>query len=311
VSPYLADRSFIFGIFHPHWRTPIDFVSDEMFDLGAGVSLTWVPDWMKDRETTRRLGWEDRRLMRRAKLMLQYEIPIFGDAREMLSGLYGASTALWLARPTHVTLLTAFHAGHDDDHPDPHGWIPHCWQHVERVRPSPVYHKRTMRRRDLERAKRLHLAIMSTSLGPDVATALSSLWTALTARWIEGRHISLWIALEALFGSSSVGETTYRLAHRLALFLGGDASNCRSLYRDAVDSYRLRSQLVHGHRLTKQELTPHHALLWKTERMLRDALVGILESAALMDAFKGRNREPFLDDLVFRGRPARTADASG
>jgi hypothetical protein len=299
--PYLPDRWFLFGVIHPHWPAP-ELNPDEEFEFGD-VKLTRVPSWIRHRETTRRLSWEDRRLVKRSEFMLQREIPMTLHARAGLPSFYHATLALWLARPTHLTLVAAFHAGHDDDHPATHGWVPHCWQSAERLRPHPEYHKAAMTRSDLELAKRLLGGLCAEPFPPDLRSALVSLWSALTDHWVEGRYIQLWVALEALFGNSSPGETTYRLAHRLAMFLGQDGEHRDRIYRDAIQGYRLRSKVVHGHRLREDELSAHSASVWRSEELLRTALAKILTSPSLLKSFARKTREPFLDSLVFRGSP--------
>lgn len=300
MSPYLSDRYFVFGIIHPHWPSPNADLSSP-FDLGAGVSLARVPEWLKDRETTRRLSFDDRRLVvRRSRLVLQTEIPVFAHGAVGKLPLYRASLALWLARPSHINLIAIAHAGHDDDHPDPHGWVLHCWLPVERLRPHPEYHKTVLTQTDLDAAKKLNTALSNFSKETTVEFAAWLLWSALTNPAWESRYVSLWVALEGLFGASAPGETVYRLANRIAMFLGRDGAEARELHHEVLKAYRTRSQIVHGRRLKVTRQSDDDAVTWGTEKLLQRSLTKILQSDGLAQSFEGRNRDVFLDDLVFR-----------
>lgn len=108
--------------------------------------------------------------------------------------------------------------------------------------------------------------------------------------------IDLWVALEALF-SPSDGELRYRIALRVAYYIGSPEER-EEIYLTLVDSYDLRSQVVHGRTLEvgttkKLKLDPSEALR-RTEDYLRRALRNIILS-----------RNPFkpddLDKVIARG----------
>ena len=72
---------------------------------------------------------------------------------------------------------------------------------------------------ELERGRDLFNRLVGVGERGVSNTAIVFLRRALVENvWIF-RFVFLWISLEALFGPSSAGETTYRLCQRIALFL--------------------------------------------------------------------------------------------
>lgn len=69
----------------------------------------------------------------------------------------------------------------------------------------------------------------------------------------EDKLIDCWISLESLLLSGTKDELSYRVALRLAEFLGENGSERSSIYKDARISYEWRSAIVHGSSSKKLE----------------------------------------------------------
>ncbi|MFP4642360.1 MAG: hypothetical protein ACLFPU_09340 [Dehalococcoidia bacterium] len=102
----------------------------------------------------------------------------------------------------------------------------------------------------------------------------------------EDKLIDYWIALESLFVPDSTEELSYRTALRIAAFLGSDGVERTQIYKQMKDSYRLRSEIVHGSiRKRKKNVGPTE-LIKLSRSYLRQALLRILESGRPFDPSK-------------------------
>jgi hypothetical protein len=94
---------------------------------------------------------------------------------------------------------------------------------------------------------RLHDQLSLVTSDPVLAFALRRLEAAGERMAPEDQLVDYWIALEALFGQSSVkGEVLYRLALRMARFLEGDLKAREHLRGKVLAYYGVRSRVVHG-----------------------------------------------------------------
>jgi hypothetical protein len=96
--------------------------------------------------------------------------------------------------------------------------------------------------------------------------------SGLSRRGVADGFIDYWIALEGLFGEKG-GELVFRLALRLAAFLGSGGAERQRIFASAKASYDLRSQLVHGSS-ANLDMAPINA----AELMIRQALYKIIRS---------------------------------
>lgn len=131
-----------------------------------------------------------------------------------------------------------------------------------------------------------------------VRIALSRLNYRDDGSFAEDRFIDLWIALEALFSPLDAREVTYRLALRIAYFIGGDSQERERIYKSVVKLYALRSKVVHG-----KTRHPWGSVVWGstpeldlTREYLRRALIKIV---TMDQEFKAEA----LDILISRGAP--------
>jgi len=91
---------------------------------------------------------------------------------------------------------------------------------------------------------------------PRIKVALSRLGYLLDREEDVDCFIDAWVALEALFSGSSKSEVRYRLAFRIANFLGGQSPDKQEVFDLLYSSYDLRSRLVHGDRDQPDEKYP-------------------------------------------------------
>jgi hypothetical protein len=97
----------------------------------------------------------------------------------------------------------------------------------------------------------------------------------------EDRLIDAWIALESLFMPDvDPREATYRLALRIAYFLGRTPQERLTIDKDVRDSYKLRSDVVHGRSYKQPDLG---AATEKTLGYLRAILRALLLQEGELD----------------------------
>lgn len=86
----------------------------------------------------------------------------------------------------------------------------------------------------------------------------------------EDKLIDFWIALEGMFlTEGNTGELRFRSALRMAHYVGGSPEERWDIYRNMKRSYDLRSLVVHGERVKKEEV---NTAATGTEEVLRRAL---------------------------------------
>jgi hypothetical protein len=79
-----------------------------------------------------------------------------------------------------------------------------------------------------------------------LALALRRFESSFTRHQAEDILIDLWIGFEALLLPDGQSELSYRAALRIAQLVAGDGAQRRETFRQARESYRYRSQVVHG-----------------------------------------------------------------
>jgi hypothetical protein len=100
----------------------------------------------------------------------------------------------------------------------------------------------------------------------------------------EDRLIDAWISLEALLLGGLEGELSYRVAVRLAEFLGISGADRKTIYNNARISYTWRSVIVHAlnsERIAKRQ--PLQEAVRLTTEYLRSALLKVLDLPGKFD----------------------------
>ena len=111
-------------------------------------------------------------------------------------------------------------------------------------------------------------------------------WNTVFERFDEDDAlIDYWIALEGLFVPDTFQELRHRSAFRIGAYLGEAPDQREQIYKELLDSYDLRSKIVHGGVPTNKRKTE---LINITRSYLRRALVQILSS---IDRFDPRTIE--------------------
>lgn len=106
-------------------------------------------------------------------------------------------------------------------------------------------------------------------------------WNNVFERFdIDDALIDYWIALEALFVPDSFQELRHRSSFRIAGYLGETSDQREQIFKDLLDSYDLRSRIVHGGVPANKRKTE---LINITRSYLRRALIQILPSAGTFD----------------------------
>ncbi|MBI4282937.1 MAG: hypothetical protein HY663_00535 [Chloroflexi bacterium] len=101
---------------------------------------------------------------------------------------------------------------------------------------------------------------------------------------LEDRLIDAWISLEALLLGGLDGELSYRVAIRLAEFLGTTGADRKAIYDNARISYTWRSVIVHAlnsKKVAKRQPLPETVRL--TTEYLRSALLKVLDLSNQFD----------------------------
>lgn len=102
---------------------------------------------------------------------------------------------------------------------------------LEPIRPHENYAEASLRPNDLLMADTLATAIQKLPHPSSVWTAIRFLWLALTQQDVwESRYVSLWVAIEALFGPENRMSITKALSARVARFLNSDLKEARVAY---------------------------------------------------------------------------------
>jgi len=291
-------------------RRGLNFDLAEPFDLGNRVALSPRPDWLTRESITKNLGWVQREVLigqARYALRVDYEAASLGDPDPSWKGearsiqdtsaecLYMANVALWLARPSPAAFGLVVHAEKHDDE-----WVHRQSFFFDSVKVHENDQRNGLGRHDLTQARTLNVALAGLPRDGAPWASARVLWKALTEDWWEGRYLLLWVALEALFGPLSPGETTYRLSQNLAFFLTSNAGEAHTTFRAAKESYEWRSKIVHGMRLARLPKEKSSELLYRSESFVRRALVRILSERTLIELFSSnKRREEFLSTIPF------------
>lgn len=130
---------------------------------------------------------------------------------------------------------------------------------------------------------------LQANLGRSAEVALRRFDLAYQRRHSEDRLIDYWVALEALI-SEGQQELTYKMAMRIAHFLGKSANDRVALYEGLKKAYGVRSAVVHG-RGSKRQIEEAEVV---SGTALRDCLRRMV--------LEGKTPDPQrLDELIARG----------
>jgi len=292
-----------------HTVVPIQNVKlepEQRFEFAGGVVLAATPPWVPKEKMLERLSEWDRKAVQEcpAALIAIYEAAALGDPdpawvgaepKSIQESKYElcvlANLALWLSRPSPVHFAVVLHAPELGAEP--------IGQRVSRhspllCHPADVASRITLD--DIALAMRLHTTLAAVARDTSIWTAIRATWSSLQLNVEHIRYALLWVALEALFGPDDAREMTFRLSQRMALFLAKDRAEAKDLFATAKHGYGFRSKIVHGR---WKEEPDGLARMAEAEGLVRRSFLRILLEQPFTEAFAGRGREAFLDNLAF------------
>jgi len=293
----------------------LDAQMEMPFNFGQGVAFCPLPDWLKEEQILDKLSYGQRQDLLRLSfsLVAEYQADALHTFDSGWTGhtpkskqahaielIHLANLALWLAQPSKIGFEILIHA----DQPDAHTWILRQLHVFHPLIPLARYTRARLGKNDFELAKELYLALTRLTNSPRegvVWTVIHALRQALTEQTWVIRYLLLWVALEGLFGPEDAREVTFRLSQRAAFFLAGDRREAQELFSMVKTGYSWRSKVVHGMRLSKLAKKNSEQMMSEAEELLGRSLKRLLNDLQIVQSFAGKNRERYLDDLVFSG----------
>lgn len=107
-------------------------------------------------------------------------------------------------------------------------------------------------------------------------------WRDSADRGRDDDHlIDYWIALEALFMPDSDKKIKETVSRRVSRYIGTDSKAQSAIKEQLRESYKRRSELVHGEQLLGWNV---HAVAYQTRTHLRAALLKVIEDADVFEA---------------------------
>lgn len=280
--------------------------SDACFEFAEGLVLTALPDWVANDSIVQNLDSRNRRALAETThaFVAEYEAASLREPDPAWKGPQPKSIqetkyeltvlgnlALWLSRPSPVCFNVVLHAPWLGSRP----FVQRLEQHSPLLcHPQDIGN--TLSSEDIDFARMLHSSLALLPRDNAMWTAVRATWAALQMNMEEIRYLLFWITLEALFGPEDAREMTFRLSQRLSLFLAENPSEARDLFAHAKRGYAFRSKVAHGRWMENPEGL---ALMAEVETFVRRSLVVLLQDPELTKTFLGKDREAYLDDLVF------------
>ena len=280
------------------------------FELGNGVHLIPLPDWLKEDTMTEYLNYNKRdQLINYANYAIEvtYDANSYGEPDPDWKGkdprslqnravefIHLCNIAIWISNPCDFRYELIYNVYEQNEK-----WNFKAYSEYIGLKPHKKYMNYKLNMQDLLLAKNLLDVLTKIQRQSPVWVAIRSLWRALTEDTWEVRFLLMWIALEGLFGPDDPKEITYRLSQRLALFLSSeDKKNAKPLYDVIKKAYGWRSKVVHGMRLNNLPEDDSDDILYNAEKWIRLSLVKILSDPKLLTMFN-ENRETYLDNIIF------------
>lgn len=278
--------------------------------LAPGITLRAAPKWLTDEQDWHsELGFVDREAVQGATTVFfaEYEADALGSPDPNWTGreprsiqntvavnMALSSLALWIARPSALSCGIIMHFEADRDEP-----FLRSAGMLNSIRVMNAEAGNELTDQDFQIAAPLATALVAMPRGGALWTAISMLLRSLPERQIEIRYLLHWVALEALFGPDSGGETVHQLSERIAFFLGATPDEKREHFATAKSLYEIRSKIVHGREPKKFIGDQSLQKIGETEQIVRLALRKILLDHELTSRFASNARNDYLAGLAF------------
>ena len=265
------------------------------FDLGNSISVIEIPEWAKTDDVLESRSEYIQSDIRKTEYVLRkdYDAESIGSLQQKVDEEINiARLAIWLAKPTSFNLF--FGAHFDDINSCPSSRQSYK---VVKFRLQPQDQVNVLTMNDLDLAKDLNVSLSLIEKDTPIWIAIKFLYKALMEELWEVQYSLKWFAMEALFGSNQ--EITYRLSLRAAKFLSNSNDQAKDYFSKIKKGYRLRSTIVHGSKIRR--LSPEESLnsSYNIQEFLRKALIKILLNNSHIENFNSRDRDKFLDDMIF------------
>ncbi len=287
--------------------SPISYKPTHGLQDGIHLPYTWDekvtlmpnPEWVRDSETLKLMStWQrERALEGELALVANYvpkEASFQPDLQEAEEWILFVALAVWIVRPCDFTYEFVFKRSVDMT-----GNVAKNIAQVARTYVDSSDADAVLRQIDLEASLPLFKRICELSRNGVTWVSLFAMWRGLSEKQIEFRTVLFWIALEALFGATQPGESTHKIAERMAIFLEKQPSKRLAMFKAVKDAYSLRSTVVHGMRSKKKNsIEKDIKRLYLTQEWLRRSLQKILTDDGLLSQFESENRDEFLNKLV-------------
>ena len=144
----------------------------------------------------------------------------------------------------------------------------HFWPKTRQQRLMPQFPRVLFNSNNIESLRRLWKGYTEIKNDTRLTLALNRFGSAYDEVKSEDKLLDLWIGLETLFSQGIQQELGYRIALRMAYFLGKTYKSREKIRKGAKESYKRRSAIVHGDK-PKGDL---NAITKRTENFLAASL---------------------------------------
>jgi hypothetical protein len=270
-----------------------------------------IPGWFRNSETLADLARPDRDELATTThaLVSEYEAVAMGDPDPDWMGSQPrgiqqlrfesallANLAMWLIRPSTVTITNGFHAlTRRDNRPLPLPYVIN-WERQGPIYCHPRDERNTITVKHLLKAAELYEKLTSVRRNNSLWESTRACWQAITTYDADRRYPPFWIALESLFGRDKRdGQLTRKLTRRIAFFLADNHKDIQDVCDKALRCYDMRCKIVHG----RWDNDPHLMdVMADTEAIVRTALRDIMGNSKFATSFSSTKRDAFLSELV-------------
>ena len=205
-----------------------------------------------------------------------------------------ANLSLWISKPNGIVFDAIVHFANSD------GTLVSHYSKVRPFRPHMDYANSPLEFQDFQRACSVFPQLLTLDSEGTTWRAIYSLLTALREFDWATRFMQVWIGLEALFGPNDAREINFRISQRIAFFLESDKGLAKELFERVKESYKWRSNIVHGLRLSKLSQEDSRKLSLFVETLISRILLKELADPNTISVFDSAGRESFLDSLAFQ-----------
>ena len=166
----------------------------------------------------------------------------------------------------------------------------HSWPKTRQQRLMPQFPRRLFNSNNIESLRRLWKGYTEIKNDTRLTLALNRFGSAYDEAKVEDTLLDLWIGCETLYSQGIQQELGYRIALRIAYFLGKTHKVRDLICRRAKESYKCRSAIVHGNKC-KGDLS---AITKRTENFLAASLKSCLSRRKVLS-------EEDLENKILKG----------